>query len=73
MMLATSVREARCGDMSITFDIPLTLIGVDETTVYFKDTSRRMQGLPYIRSFTKEWQFKEAGTEYWFGFECETY
>ncbi len=71
-MLRTPVREARCGDMSITFDIPLSLIGVDETTVYFIDTARHMQGLPYIRSFSKEWTFKEAGTEYWFAFESES-
>nr|DAF18611.1 MAG TPA: hypothetical protein [Caudoviricetes sp.] len=70
-MLRTPVREARFGNMSITFDIPLSLIGVDETQVYFIDTGRHMQGLPYIHSFTKEWQFKEAGTEHWFAFEFE--
>lgn len=70
-MLRTPVREARCGDMSIEFDVPLSLIGVDETQVYFIDTERHMQGLPFIRHFSKEWTFKEEGTEYWFGFEFE--
>lgn len=71
MINGTAVSDARCGDMVIHFDIPLTLNGVDEENVYFTDCSRSMHGLPYVRYFAKEWSFKQAGTEYWFGFECE--
>ena len=58
--------------MIIAFATPLALIGADEENVYFADYEHIINGLPYVRSFTKEWQF-EDGDDIWFGFECETY
>lgn len=70
-MIGKSVSAARCGDMKVEFEIPLTLIGVDEENVFFIDCSRDMHGLPYIRTFTKEWSFRHTCTNSWFGFEYE--
>ena len=72
-MIGKSVCAARCGDMKLEFDIPLTLIGVDEYNVYLIDCSHDIQGWPYVRSFTKEWIFKHAVSGHWFGFEYASY
>lgn len=68
-MIYKLVSEVRLGNMHHVFNAPLMLVGTDEYNVYLVDCS----GLSYVRVFTKEWQFKEDGTNYWFGFEFESY
>lgn len=72
-MICKLVSEVRFGNMHHVFNAPLMLVGADEYNVYLVDCSLLIQDLPYVRVFTKEWQFKEEGTNYWFGFEYETY
>lgn len=72
-MTSIRVSQARFGDMLHVFPVPLPIVGVDEQNVYFVDHQRFINGLPYVRSFSKEWQFKVDGTELWYGFEYETY
>lgn len=70
-MICKLVSEVRFGDMNHVFNTPLMIVGGDEYNVYLADCSRVIQGLPYVHVFTKEFQFKEAGTEHWFAFEFE--
>lgn len=72
-MIGKSVSAARCGDMFHAFLIPLTLIGADEENVYFIDCTRDIQGIPYIRVFMKDWEFKNTVTGQWFRLEYECY
>ena len=72
-MVCKSVSEARCGAMRHVFNAPLMLIGIDEYNVYLVDCTRTIQGLPYVRVFAKEWEFKEAVTHRWFRFEYEAF
>lgn len=71
-MTCKLVSEVRFGDMHHVFNTPLMIVGVDEYNVYLVNCSRTIQGLPYVSVFSKEWQFKEAGTEHWFGLEYES-
>ena len=70
-MICKLVSEVRFGDMHHVFSAPLILVGADEYNVFLADCSRVSQGLPYVRVFSKEWQFKQAETNSWFGFEYE--
>lgn len=54
------VKKAILGDMVIEFQRPLQVIGCDEYNVYLSDRFHEIDGLPYIRTFTKDWSFVEA-------------
>lgn len=58
----TFVTRAILGDMEICFQRPLQVIGCDEYNVYLADLLRKIDGLPYIQTFTKDWRFVEAST-----------
>lgn len=58
----TLVTRAILGDMEICFQRSLQVIGCDEYNVYLADQSHKIDGLPYILTFTKEWRFVEAAT-----------
>ena len=72
-MICKLVSEVRFCDMHHVFNTPLMLVGADEYNVYLVNCSRTNQGLPYVSVFSKEWQFREADTGIWFGFEYEAY
>lgn len=67
------VKGAKCGEMCIKFSHPLKIVGCDELNIYLQDDVRQIGGLPYIRIFSKQWQFIDAFTDYEVGFECGTY
>ena len=56
------VKKAILGDMVIEFQRALQVVGVDEFNVYLYDRFHEIDGLPYIRTFTKDWSFVEAST-----------
>lgn len=56
------VKKVILGDMEITFKRPLQIVGVDEFNVYLVDMSCTIDGLPYIRVYSKEWKFIGAAT-----------
>lgn len=58
----TFVTMAILGDMEIRFQRPLQVIGCDEYNVYLSDRFHEIDGLPYIKTFTKDWSFVEAST-----------
>lgn len=58
----TFVKRAILADMEICFQRSLQVIGCDEYNVYLADQSHKIDGLPYILTFTKEWRFVEAST-----------
>ena len=67
------VIDAKNGEMRIKFSSPLKIVGCDEFNVYLQDENHRIGGLPYIRIFSKEWQFMDAFTHCYVGFEYDTY
>lgn len=67
------VKGAKCGEMCIKFSRPLKIVGCDELNIYLQDDVRQIGGLPYIRIFSKQWQFIDAFTDCDVGFEYETY
>lgn len=67
------VKGAKCGEMCIKFSHPLKIVGCDELNIYLQDDVRQIGGLPYIRIFSKQWQFIDAFTDCGVGFECGTY
>lgn len=58
----TFVTRAILGDLEICFQRPLQVIGCDEYNVYLADRFRKIDGLSYIQTFTKDWRFVEAST-----------
>lgn len=67
------VKGAKCGEICIKFSQPLKIVGCDELNIYLQDDVRQIGGLPYIRIFSKQWQFIDAFTDCEVGFEYETY
>ena len=67
------VTEAKNGEMHIKFSTPLKIVGCDEFNVYLQDENHRIDGLPYIRIFSKQWKFTDAITGCDIGFEVATY
>ena len=67
------VKGAKCGEMYIKFSRPLKIVGCDELNIYLQDDVRQIDGLPYIRIFSKQWQFVDAFTDCDVGFEYGTY
>lgn len=67
------VKGAKCGDMCIKFSRPLKIVGCDEVNIYLQDDGHQIDGLPYIRIFSKQWQFIDAFTECDAVFENGTY
>ena len=67
------VTSAKNCEMRIKFSQPLKIVGCDEFNVYLQDENHRIGGLPYIRIFSKQWQFTDALTEYDIGFEVASY
>ena len=65
------VSEVKNGDMFIKFPHLLKIVGVDEFNVYLQDENCRIGGLPYIRIFSKIWQFTDALTGCVVEFEIE--
>lgn len=64
---------AKNGEMCIKFSSPLKIVGCDEFNVYLQDENHSIGGLPYIRIFSKEWQFIDAFTHCDVGFEYGNY
>lgn len=56
------VKGAKCGEMCIKFSRPLKIVGCDELNIYLQDDGRQIGGLPYIRIFSKQWEFIDAFT-----------
>ena len=67
------VTEAKNGEMRIKFSIPLKIVGCDEFNVYLQDENHRIGGIPYIRTFSKQWIFTDAINCYDIGFEVAAY
>ena len=67
------VTAAKNGEMRIKFSSPLKIVGCDEFNVYLQDENHSIGGLPYIRIFSKQWQFIDAFTQCDVGFEYGTY
>ena len=67
------VTGAKNGEMYIKFSSPLKIVGCDEFNVYLQDENYIIGELPYIRIFSKQWQFIDAFTGCDVGFEYETY
>ena len=67
------VTSAKNGEMSIKFSTPLKIAGCDEFNVYLRDESRRINRLPYIRIFSKQWKFTDARTGCDISFDVEAY
>lgn len=67
------VSEVKQGDMYIKFPHSLKIVGVDEFNVYLQDENHRIGGLPYIRIFSKQWQFTDALMGCDVEFEVEAY
>ena len=57
------VKKAILGDMVIEFQKALQIVGGDEFNVYLSDPHYTIDGLPYIKSFSKEWKFIGAETD----------
>lgn len=64
---------AKNGEMCIKFSHPLKIVGCDEFNVYLQDENHSIDGLPYIRIFSKQWKFKDAITGCYIDFEVEAY
>lgn len=56
------VKELILGDMKIRFERALQIVGVDEFNVYLADRHYTIDGLSYIRTYSKEWKFIEVAT-----------
>ena len=56
------VKKVILGDMEITFKRALQIVGVDEFNVYLADCQDKIDGFPYIQSYSKEWKFIGAAT-----------
>lgn len=56
------VKKAILGDMEIEFKRALQIVGGDEFNVYLADRHYTIDGLPYIKSYSKEWKFIDAAT-----------
>lgn len=56
------VKKVILGDMEISFKRALQIVGGDEFNVYLADRNYTIDGLPYIRVFSKEWKFIGAAT-----------
>lgn len=67
------VTSAKNGEMRNKFSQPLKIVGCDEFNVYLQDKNHRIDGLPYIRVFSKQWQFTDTLTGCDVGFEIESY
>ena len=67
------VTGAKNGEMHIKFSHPLKIVGSDEFNLYLQDEYHSIDGLPYIRIFSKQWKFTDAITGCDIGFEVETY
>lgn len=67
------VTSAKNGEMYIKFSLPLKIVGCDEFNVYLQDENHRIGGLPYIRVFSKQWQFTDALSGCDISFEVATY
>lgn len=65
------VKKVILGDMVIEFQKPLQIVGVDMFNVYLADRNYKIDGFPYIHSFSKEWKFigAETGTELTFEYK----
>ena len=55
-------KKAILGEMVIVFQRALQIVGVDEFNVYLSDRFHKIDGIPYIQTFTKDWSFVEAST-----------
>lgn len=67
------VTGAKNGGMCIKFSNPLKIVGCDEFNVYLQDENHRIGGLPYIRVFSKQWNFADAITSCDISFDVATY
>lgn len=67
------VTEANNGEMCIKFSHPLKIVGCDEFNVYLQDENYSIDGLPFVRIFSKQWKFTEAINGYDIGFEVASY
>lgn len=67
------VTEAKNGKMRIKFSYPLKIVGCDEFNIYLQDENHSIDGLPYIRIFSKQWKFTDVITGCDIGFEVATY
>lgn len=67
------IRMALQGRMCINFTTPLELVGCDEYSVYLLDKKHVINGVPYVRAFSKDWHFIDAFTGCEIGFEVEPY
>ena len=67
------VTGAKNGEMCIKFSYPLKIVGCDEFNMYLQDENHSIDGLPYIRIFSKQWKFTDAITGCDIGFEVEAY
>ena len=67
------VTGAKNGEMCIKFSNPLKIIGCDEFNLYLQDENHIIDGLPYIRIFSKEWKFTDAITGCDISFDVATY
>lgn len=62
-------KKAILGDMVVDFKRALQIVGVDEFNVYLADRVYRIDGFPYIQSYSKEWRFIGAETGQVLSFE----
>lgn len=67
------VTGAKNGEMHIKFSTPLKIVGCDEFNVYLQDENHSIDGLPYIRIFSKQWKFTDAITGCDISFDVATY
>lgn len=56
------VSKAMLGDLEMTFQHPLEIVGCDEFNLYLADPMKRIGELPYIIALSKDWLFVEALT-----------
>lgn len=67
------VKKVILGDMEVSFERALQIVGGDEFNVYLADRNYTIDGLPYIQVYSKEWKFIGAatGTELTFDYKIK--
>lgn len=57
------IKKAMFGDMEVSFIHPLEVVGCDEFNIYLADSSHKIDGLPTVRTMSKDWRFVDATTD----------
>lgn len=57
------IKKAMFGDMEVSFIHPLEVVGCDEFNIYLSDPSHKIDGLPAIKTMSKDWRFVDATTD----------